>query len=238
MSEPSNPLEQLLLRAGDGDESAVGELFEHHRPYLRLLAQQTLDSGIRVRVDESNLVQQTLLSAFKNFKNFQGKNPGQFIAWLQTIHERNVVDVIRTHTAQKRDHTRETPLDDGPELDQGKLANRVETPSAQAMRSEAVVQRQRHPSPLLSLAQTRLCRLTRLRLRQTVLGLPGSANSSVRPATTPLPDGEPGEVLKIDLQTTVGAIALSPDGRHVAVVSAPEKTKRCACGTPIRAKRC
>jgi len=140
MNEPSNPLEKMLVRAGNGDERAVNELFEHHRPYLRLLAQQSLDSGIGVRADESDLVQQTLLSAFKNFKGFQGKNPGQFIAWLQTIHERNVVDVIRTHTAQKRDHTRESPLADGPELDQGKLPNRVETPSAQAMRIEAVVQ--------------------------------------------------------------------------------------------------
>ncbi len=129
-------LKMLIQNARAGDERALGNLCEELRPYLKVLAQRTLDSQIGVRVDGSDLVQRTLLSVVRNFKEFQGEHSGQFVAWLQVIHNRNVVDTIRAHTAEKRAVSRE-----GPVAEDGDCAAPTrDSPSARAMRSEEAVQ--------------------------------------------------------------------------------------------------
>ena len=129
-------LNGLIRQARAGDERAPGQLCEQHRPYLRLLAQRTLDSRIGVRADASDLVQQTLLSVVRNFKEFEGNHSAQFVAWLQVIHERNVVDTIRAHTADKRAVNRERPVVE----DRDWISPQTDSPSARAMRSEDMVQ--------------------------------------------------------------------------------------------------
>jgi RNA polymerase sigma-70 factor (ECF subfamily) len=136
MNELQKSLAELIRQARAGDERALGQLCEQHRPYLKLLAQRSLDSQIGVRADASDLVQQTLLSAIRNFKNFEGEHSAQFVAWLQVIHERNVVDTIRAHTADKRAVNREGPIVD----DRNQINPQTDSPSARAMRSEEAVQ--------------------------------------------------------------------------------------------------
>ncbi|MBT4863630.1 MAG: sigma-70 family RNA polymerase sigma factor [Planctomycetaceae bacterium] len=136
MNEPQASLAELFRQARAGDERALGKLCEQHRPYLRLLAQRSLDSQIGVRADASDLVQQTMLSAIRNFKTFEGEHSAQFVAWLQIIHERNVVDTIRAHTADKRAVNREGPIVD----DRDQFGTQTDSPSARAMRSEDAVQ--------------------------------------------------------------------------------------------------
>lgn len=135
MNVPKTPPKELIRLARAGNDKALGELCEQHRPYLRLLAQRTLDSRIGVRADESDLVQQTFLSAVRNFSEFQGEQSAQFVAWLQVIHDRNIVDAIRAHTADKRAVNREGPVVD----DRHQINLDGESPSARAMRSEDAV---------------------------------------------------------------------------------------------------
>ncbi|MCA9049647.1 MAG: sigma-70 family RNA polymerase sigma factor [Planctomycetaceae bacterium] len=107
MSREEESLQKLIALARGGDRSALGELCDRHRPFLRLLARRALDTQLQGRVAESDIVQQTMLSAVRNFGQFDGDRPGQFVAWLQVQHERNVVDAARAQRAGKRDVSRE-----------------------------------------------------------------------------------------------------------------------------------
>ncbi len=87
----------LVHRARAGDTAAAGELLEKYRPYLRILAQRLLDQNLAARLDASDLVQQTCLSVLGRLPQFDGRDEGQFIAWLKSIHEHNIQDAIRDH---------------------------------------------------------------------------------------------------------------------------------------------
>ncbi len=87
----------LIEEALKGNQDAIGQLFDKHRPYLKILTQRAVDGRLQARIDDSDLVQQTYLSAIKNFEKFDGKEEAQFIAWLRKIHERNIQDTIRRH---------------------------------------------------------------------------------------------------------------------------------------------
>ena len=136
MNDSAISLPQLIYRARNGDDDALGELCNRHRPYLRLMAKRTLDSRMKVRADESDLVQQTMLSAIRNFGQFQGSQAGQFVAWLQILHERNVVDAARVHRAEKRDVDREGAVFE----DHGSVIADGDSPSMRAMRGEDALQ--------------------------------------------------------------------------------------------------
>ena len=105
----------LLQQAREGDEQALGIVLQQYRDYLRNLAQQSLDGPMGARLDPSDIVQQTCLSAIRFFPKFQGDEPAEFLAWLAQIQKRNLHDVIRTHVlSQKRsigkEQSFETPV--------------------------------------------------------------------------------------------------------------------------------
>jgi len=96
-------------------------------------SRRRIEGKIRVRVDESDVVQQSCLSALRNFDRFEGSELAEFIAWLQRIHEQNVRDVVRDHAVyQKRAVSRETGNVEAVQAAHAKLVS----PSQQAMRGE------------------------------------------------------------------------------------------------------
>ena len=102
----------LVFRARSGDTAAAGLLLEKYRPYLRILAQRLLDQNLAARLDASDLVQQTCLSVLGRLPQFDGRDEGQFIAWLKSIHEHNIQDAIRDHLkTAKRAAGREVAVD-------------------------------------------------------------------------------------------------------------------------------
>ncbi len=110
MSDPD--VERLLERALSHDREALGELLEVHRGYLRVLAQRWIDDAVAARIDASDVVQQTFLSAFGKFDRFRGSDPAEFAAWLRAVHDGNVRDAIRRHVlAAKRTVAVEVRLD-------------------------------------------------------------------------------------------------------------------------------
>ncbi len=131
-------LRALLARASQGDKEALGELLQLHRGYLRVLAQRELGTRLEVRMDASDLVQQTCLSAYRSFSDFQGTDIAAFVAWLRRIHERNLRDTIREHVlAAKRSVDNEQPLD---VLREKEMAARQDpSPTARALANEEAV---------------------------------------------------------------------------------------------------
>jgi RNA polymerase sigma-70 factor (ECF subfamily) len=66
--------ERLLEKARRGDASARGELLELYRNYLRLVARSLISSAGRVKLEPSDLVQETFLKAHREFTQFAGRS--------------------------------------------------------------------------------------------------------------------------------------------------------------------
>ncbi len=134
----------LLIRAMDGDQQALGTLLEHYRPYLRILARRHLDPVMSARVDPSDLVQQTCFEACRDLPKFRGQREAELIAWLRRILENNARNSVEVHIrAQKRSVHREKRVDPAPGDEQKSPVDHAATtessPSRRAMRGEQAV---------------------------------------------------------------------------------------------------
>ena len=108
-------LRNCLTRARAGDPAARDRLFSACRSYLVLLARANVEPWMRAKVDASDLVQQTLLDAHRDFERFQGETDQEWLAWLKQILNHNACDAIRHYgTAEKRAARREVPLGGNP----------------------------------------------------------------------------------------------------------------------------
>jgi RNA polymerase sigma-70 factor (ECF subfamily) len=133
MAESPTEIQRLFELAKSGDRDAQGRLLEHFRPRLCELARGKIEGRLRARIDESDLAQQSCISALRNFHQFEGTDLDAFAAWLRRIHEQNVRDVIRDHTIyDKRAVSRET------DYPQAVQAARIEpaSPSHEAVQGE------------------------------------------------------------------------------------------------------
>ena len=143
MPVENSPPEQLIQRARSGGAAELDRLLGLYRNYLRLLAQTQFDAQLRIRIDPSDLVQETLMEAFRDFGAFGGNSEPELAAWLRRILVRNATDQAKRHQAQKRDVRREISLEqafDRSSLDvQQALAGNFASPSAAAQHREQAV---------------------------------------------------------------------------------------------------
>lgn len=134
--------EELLAAARDGDASALGKLLDHYRPYLGLMARRQLDSAVQVRVDASDVVQQTCLEAIRDLEAFRGQSEPELIAWIMRILRNNVAQSIQYHVVAKKRSIRKEQT--SPDDSQGPLVARLpahhSSPSQRLMRGELAVQ--------------------------------------------------------------------------------------------------
>jgi RNA polymerase sigma-70 factor (ECF subfamily) len=134
----------LLEQARQGDREALGQLLEAQRAALHRLAKRQLSGRITVRVDASDIIQQTFLEAHRSFQQFAGADAHELAAWLQCILDHKVAGAIRDHTLlQKRNVRRDRSMDDShggvaslkQQLDAG-----LSSPSQKAIRGEEAQQ--------------------------------------------------------------------------------------------------
>jgi RNA polymerase sigma-70 factor (ECF subfamily) len=139
MTATTTSIRTLIRCARDGDRDALGRLLEHHRPYLKLLARRMIGERLSRRLDESDIVQQTCLSVFGRIEEFEGHDPDQFVAWLRTIHEHNLKNVLRDHVSvQKRSVDREQTTEIGNLVGERAPAQQS-SPSQRLMQGERAV---------------------------------------------------------------------------------------------------
>src|SRR5215475_9543902 len=68
---------------------------EEYRAYLRIVARLRLSPELRLLLDSSDVVQQTMLKAWENRDQFHGGTSGQYRAWLRRILANEVYDRAR-----------------------------------------------------------------------------------------------------------------------------------------------
>ncbi len=136
--------DKLLHQARSGDSKQLGELLEIYRRYLHLLARIEIRRNLQAKLDASDLVQDTLLEAHRNFPRFQGSSETQFVCWLRQIMAANLANFLRRYLGtQGRDVRLERDLavrldQSSRMLDRG-LIDRGSSPSHQAARREQAV---------------------------------------------------------------------------------------------------
>ena len=95
-------------RKGTNGE-ATSEL-NRFRPYLLMLARLQFDEMLQAKLDESDVVQQTLLEAHQSLSGFRGQSDEEMAAWLRQILARNLADELRKFRCGKRDVRLEASL--------------------------------------------------------------------------------------------------------------------------------
>lgn len=113
-SLPSQELTELIESARKGDEEALNLLIALSRVVIREQAGNGFPSAVARRVDPSDVVQETLLEASRDFHDFQGKSGKEWRAWLERVLANNLVECVRRHVdAEKRSVTREYSCTEG-----------------------------------------------------------------------------------------------------------------------------
>jgi RNA polymerase sigma-70 factor (ECF subfamily) len=143
VSNSANP-EELIAAASQGGDERLGRLLALYRNYLRLLARIEIGGRLQAKVDASDLVQETMLEAHKNFPQFRGATEAEFTAWLRQIMAGVVCGLLRRYFGtQKRDiqlerNFRENPGNSSMLFEKGFVDLRS-SPSQQASRREQAV---------------------------------------------------------------------------------------------------
>jgi len=103
---------ELLGRARCGDAEAFAKLFDRFRGLVRMTLRSQITPELRAKVDASDLLQETFLTASRSVPEFTGEDVHTFVRWLQVIAARRVADAYRRYfDFEKRDLRREIPLD-------------------------------------------------------------------------------------------------------------------------------
>jgi RNA polymerase sigma-70 factor (ECF subfamily) len=143
MPTPDPMPEALLEQARTGRSAALGQLLELYRNYLRVVARAMIGQALRVRLDASDVVQETFLRAHKEFGQFLGRSEPELVAWLRQILVRTLANEARHHRRRGRDYQRDEPLEVLLERSsmgaQRALAAPLSSPSAIASRREQAV---------------------------------------------------------------------------------------------------
>jgi RNA polymerase sigma-70 factor (ECF subfamily) len=145
MGHPENlSVSDLLVRARDNDARELERLFQTCRNYLTILARAQVESWLRAKVDASDLVQQTLLEAYRDFGQFRGSTEAEWLAWLRRILAHNAANFVRHYQGtDKRQARREVALAPGGDSTTHGVpepADNGETPSQQLLRKERELQ--------------------------------------------------------------------------------------------------
>ncbi len=84
--------------------------FEAFRSYLRVLAETQLHTRLRSKVDASDIVQQTLLQAYRSRDQFRGESLAEKAGWLRRILGNVVYGLARDFSRRRRDVSREQSI--------------------------------------------------------------------------------------------------------------------------------
>jgi len=83
---------------------------EKHRRYLRFVARQLLDGKLRRKLDESDIVQETMINAVAKFTQYRGETERELLGWLRKILRNNVAAAAKRFARACRDPRLEVVL--------------------------------------------------------------------------------------------------------------------------------
>ncbi|MCI0739891.1 MAG: sigma-70 family RNA polymerase sigma factor [Gemmataceae bacterium] len=126
---------KALVAARKGDRTALGRLLDDMRPYLLAVVQQDC---VPSKAEAEDLVQETLVKAYKTFDQYHGTTALELRGWLRRIALNNARDKARHWHTEKR-HAHEVPVaEDSSDPGRQQLPADIESPIAQLIRQEKI----------------------------------------------------------------------------------------------------
>ncbi len=105
-------VDEMINKARVDGNEPLGRLLQLYRNYLSILATTQLNARMQARVSPSDLVQEAMLAAHRDFEQFRGHSEREFLGWLRQILINCLHHAIATHvTAKKRDVRCEVSID-------------------------------------------------------------------------------------------------------------------------------
>src|SRR5215510_14692934 len=98
----SEPTQELLAGAKQGDSAAVNNLMDRHRDSLRRMVQMRLDHKVQRRVDVSDVVQDVLVEANRRLQDYLANPVMPYHLWLRQIAQDRIIDAHRRHRASAK----------------------------------------------------------------------------------------------------------------------------------------
>jgi RNA polymerase sigma-70 factor (ECF subfamily) len=137
--------QELLGQARAGDATALGSVLGVYRKYLAVLAHMQISRRLRGKADASDLVQETMLEAYRHFPNFRGTTEAEFMGWLRSILAGLIANHVRRYLGTKRrdvrlERTLATEMSNTSGVMTRDLAASINSPSEQVLHREAAVQ--------------------------------------------------------------------------------------------------
>lgn len=126
------------------EESPTPRNFDRYRGFLLILAEAAVGPKWHRRFDAADIVQETLLQAYRMRAQLRGTTNAEEVAWLKTMLRRVIEHAMRDHTRDRRDLDREVPLEVALERSSVRLQRLVpasaSTPSGRLVRIERELQ--------------------------------------------------------------------------------------------------
>jgi RNA polymerase sigma-70 factor (ECF subfamily) len=101
---------QLIDRIKRGDREAFAPLFDKYRPRLAVLIHFRMGPQLRPLYEVDDLLQETMLRAYRDVDRFDYRKPGSFFLFLARIAEHVVIDAARSQHCGKRNPGLRVPL--------------------------------------------------------------------------------------------------------------------------------
>lgn len=131
-------VKRLIEETRNGNRSALDRLLSVCSPYLFAVANREFSGDLRSRLDPGDVVQDTLMKAWRRFPQFRGRSEADLLAWLRQILRRNLSNERRRHLRSAgRSIRREVALDEVVGRQQpDRIDREAESPGSQAFLQE------------------------------------------------------------------------------------------------------
>lgn len=143
---PKDDTAKLLMRVERGERGAIDHLFERHRAGLRRMVAARMDNRLARRVDASDVVQETIVEAYRQLPQYLQSRAVGFYPWLRQIGVNRLKDLHRKHVVSGK-RTVDREVNDALHLSADAVHNlthqfisREPDPAARIVENEAVVQ--------------------------------------------------------------------------------------------------
>jgi RNA polymerase sigma-70 factor (ECF subfamily) len=143
VASDADGVNDLLQRAAAGDQEALRALLDRYRDRLKRMVHLRLSRRLQGRVDDSDVIQESLIDIARNLPEYVKEPKLPFFLWLRHMTGLKLAEVHRRHLGtQLRDADREVSLHRGglPEADSVSLAaqllGHLTTPSQAAIKAE------------------------------------------------------------------------------------------------------
>ena len=103
---------RLVRQARRGSSEELDALLDRCTPKLLALIRLRMGPQLRRSLESRDVLQNTLIKAFKGIRRFEGEGRDSLMAWLARIAQNEIRDQVDRQQAQRRDARCEVPFDD------------------------------------------------------------------------------------------------------------------------------